>query len=323
MLLSIIVPTRNRSELLLRCLQHLQQQSSGDLEVLVMDDGSEATHRQALQTAWPQLDARFRLIELSACGASLSLGPSAVRNEGLRHAKGDLVAFCDDDDLWIDPLHTQRVLSLFAEQPELDLFIGNQRAVQVDGKAREDWLPALSAACASKPALTDGIFAVTASQLCRSGGFGHMNMLTLRKTLLARMDGGFWTRVSYEEDRDFFWRSVDAARRVAFSPRLMSQHHVPDPARRVNVSTSFSQQERWLVANMVSQHIVASVRDPDIVKLNMQYQGDLFRRLASAARADNRPAAAARLAWQALSCRFSWKWLVMCCLYSLQARSGA
>ena len=319
MLLSVIVPTRNRSDLLLRCLAHLQKQTSGAMEVLVLDDGSDAGNRQALHAGWPDQDERFRLIEVAPCGTAVSSGPSAVRNEGLRQSRGELVAFCDDDDLWIDPDHAARVQRLFAEQPELDLFLGNQRAVHVDGQTREDWLPGLTALCARLPVLAPETYTVTPSQLCRSGGFGHMNMLTLRKTLLDRIGGGFWTRVSYEEDRDFFWRAVDAARCMAYSPRLMSQHHVPDPNRRVNVSTGFSQQERWLVANMVSQHIVAAVKHPDIVQLNTLYQGDLLRRMATQTQADGRHSASARMAWQALACRFSWKWLLMCGLLTARA----
>lgn len=316
MLLSVIVPTRNRSDLLLRCLSHLQQQTSSAMEVLVLDDGSDAEHRQVLQAGWPEQDERFRLIEVAPCGTAISSGPSAVRNTGLRQSRGDLVAFCDDDDLWIDPEHAARMLQLFAEQPDLDLFLGNQRAVHVDGRTREDWLPGLTTLCTRLQPFAHDTYTVTPGQLCRSGGFGHMNMLTLRKLLLDRMSGGFWTRVSYEEDRDFFWRAVDVARRIAYSPRVMSQHHVPDPGRRVNVSTSFSEQERWLVANLVSQHIVATVKHPDIVQLNALYQGDLLRRLATAAQADRRHSAAAHLAWQALGCRFSWKWLLMCGLFS-------
>lgn len=319
MLLSVIVPTRNRSDLLLRCLAHLQQQTSRAMEVLVLDDGSDAGHRQALQAGWPEQDERFRLIEVSPCVSATSSGPSAVRNEGLRQSRGELVAFCDDDDLWIDPEHAARVLQLFAEKPELDLFLGNQRAVYVDGQTREDWLPGLTALCMRLPVMANEAYTVTPRQMCRSGGFGHMNMLTLRKSLLDRMGSGFWTRVSYEEDRDFFWRAVDAARCMAYSPRLMSQHHVPDPNRRLNVSTGFSQSERWLVANMVSQHIVATVKHPDIIKLSTRHQGDLLRRLATAAQAEARHSAATRLAWQALTCRFSWKWLLMCGVLTARA----
>jgi hypothetical protein len=177
----------------------------------------------------------------------------------------------------------------------------------------------LTALCAKLPPLGSEAFVVTPAQLCGSGGFGHMNMITMRKQLIERMGGGFWTRVSYEEDRDFFWRAVDAAKNIAYSPRVMSLHHVPDPSRRANVSTGFSQHERWLVANMVSQHIVATVRHTEIVKLNSAYQGDLLRRLATAALAEGRRSAGARLAWQALACRFSWKWLLASCLYAARA----
>jgi glycosyltransferase involved in cell wall biosynthesis len=317
--LSVIVPTRNRADLLVRCLLRLKEQTCLTMEVLLLDDGSDAAHRQALQQAWHALDERFRLIEVAPCGSTISSGPSVVRNWGVNEARGNLLAFCDDDDLWTDPDHAARVVHLFSAQPDLDLFIGNQRALHVDGRSSEDWLPALTALCAKLPPLGSEAFVVTPAQLCGSGGFGHMNMITMRKQLIERMGGGFWTRVSYEEDRDFFWRAVDAAKNIAYSPRVMSLHHVPDPSRRANVSTGFSQHERWLVANMVSQHIVATVRHTEIVKLNSAYQGDLLRRLATAALAEGRRSAGARLAWQALACRFSWKWLLASCLYAARA----
>lgn len=312
MLLSVIVPTRNRADLLLRCLKHLQQQSCRTMEVLVLDDGSDAANRQALRAAWCQLDTRFRLIEVAPTDAVTSSGPSAVRNHGLSQASGALLAFCDDDDLWTDSKHAERLIQLFTARPELELFIGNQRAVHVDGRISDDWLPGLTSICSGLPELVAEIYTITTEQLCRSGGFGHMNMLTLRKTLLDRMGDGFWSRVSYEEDRDFFWRATDAAQSIAFSPRVVCQHHVPDPSRRVNVSTSFSQQERWLVAAMVSQHIAVTVKSPAITQLCLAHEGDLLRRLALHCASHNQPAACLGFARQALGARFSFKWAAYC-----------
>ena len=89
--------------------------------------------------------------------------------------------------------------------------------------------------------------------------------------------------MGYEEDRDLFWRAADQARLVVFNPQVVCQHHVPDPAKRVNASTQFDTTERWLVALLVSQHIVAHARHPGLVKLCTHHQGDLLRRLAGAA----------------------------------------
>lgn len=315
--LSVVVPTRNRSDLLIRCLQHLQQQTCASMEVWVVDDGSDAAHQTALAAFWPQLDARFKRLEASAPGSARPSGPSVVRNLGWQTATGSVVAFCDDDDLWTDPNHAHHVVDAFAAEPQLDLYMANQRTVHVDGRTSDNWLPGLTQQLPG--GLSAPPQAVTLEQLCRMGGFGHMNMVALRRSLLERLNGGFWPRVGYEEDRDLFWRAADQARLVVFNPQVVCQHHVPDPAKRVNASTQFDTTERWLVALLVSQHIVAHARHPGLVKLCTHHQGDLLRRLAGAAKADQRVAAACRYAWQALVCRFSWKWLGVCLAYSLLA----
>jgi hypothetical protein len=54
---------------------------------------------------------------------------------------------------------------------------------------------------------TAGGYLVSANELARCGGFAQLNILALRKDLAWDI-GGFWTRTSYEEDRDFFWRAA-------------------------------------------------------------------------------------------------------------------
>ena len=88
-IVSVVVPTRGRPGALKRCLESLSRQDYGTdaFEIVVIDDGS------------PQ---PVTLPEL-ASGAPLTLhrqpqgGPAAARNHGLEHARGEYVAFIDDD----------------------------------------------------------------------------------------------------------------------------------------------------------------------------------------------------------------------------------
>ncbi|MBL7202903.1 MAG: glycosyltransferase family 2 protein [Desulfobacteraceae bacterium] len=93
MLFSVIIPTFNRRDVLLDCLDHLVRQSIGpaSLEVIVCDDGStdgtmEAINEQA--NSYP-----FSLICLSQEGT----GPASARNAGIRRAKGHFILFLNDD----------------------------------------------------------------------------------------------------------------------------------------------------------------------------------------------------------------------------------
>jgi len=92
MLVSVIVPTRNRAAALAGALASLarQEAGSGPYEVIVVDNGStDATRRVAedARTALPGLHYAYEARP----------GLHRGRHRGMREAKGDLLAFIDDD----------------------------------------------------------------------------------------------------------------------------------------------------------------------------------------------------------------------------------
>jgi GT2 family glycosyltransferase len=89
-LLSVIIPTFNRREILLRALDGLSRQSSGsDFEVLVISDGStDGTAAAVRALAVPY---RLRMVEQK------NSGPSVARNHGARLAEAPLLVYMDDD----------------------------------------------------------------------------------------------------------------------------------------------------------------------------------------------------------------------------------
>lgn len=320
-MISIIIPSRNRPALAARALAGIQAQRHTDYEVILVDDHSDESTQQAYQDIWRTLDGRYKLVRTGA-PAQAGLGPSVSRNLGIQASRGEIVAFCDDDDFWCDPDHLARVAGAFSTVPDLDLYIANQRAVDVDGHTRPDWLPELLTRTAARPKTAQGTVIVSCDDLCRSNGFAHLNILVLRKSLIERIQG-FWERISYEEDRDFFWRAVDSARTMHFNPAVIAQHNVPDHRARTNVSTAHSSSERLMFSVLVSQHILANVQHRSIAKLAGSYCGDLLRRLSLTASGAGQPHSALQFARQALAARFSIKWalyLLMLNVKSLFAR---
>lgn len=92
-LVSIIVPIYNVPEgRLRRCVASILDQSYAQLEVILVDDGSDADHMPAVESVAGN-DARIRLI------ASRHGGVSHARNAGIDAARGDWVAFVDADDV--------------------------------------------------------------------------------------------------------------------------------------------------------------------------------------------------------------------------------
>jgi len=91
---SVVVPTRRRPGLLARCLDALVASDfdPSAFEVLIVDDAaSEATRRQVDEAA---ARSRTAVRYLAATGGH---GPAAARNVGWRAARGEIIAFTDDD----------------------------------------------------------------------------------------------------------------------------------------------------------------------------------------------------------------------------------
>ncbi|NOR72208.1 MAG: glycosyltransferase, partial [Methylomarinum sp.] len=91
-LVSVIIPTLNRPESLLEALASLKAQSYQNWEAIVVNDGGVG-----MAPLIESIDVRIHYIEHCK-----SLGQSAARNTGLRFAKGDVVCFLDDDDIYLE-----------------------------------------------------------------------------------------------------------------------------------------------------------------------------------------------------------------------------
>ena len=92
--ISVIVPTYKRSELLIRCLNALLNQSigKGTYEIIVVSDGPDPITAEAIEM-W----TGFIHPKVSYYGLPERRGPAAARNYGWMKATGELVAFTDDD----------------------------------------------------------------------------------------------------------------------------------------------------------------------------------------------------------------------------------
>lgn len=87
--ISVIMPTFNGADCLRRSIEHVLAQTMGDLELIVIDDGSsDASHEIARSFG----DVRVK------CFKQSNLGQSSARNAALSRALGQYIAYCDQDD---------------------------------------------------------------------------------------------------------------------------------------------------------------------------------------------------------------------------------
>lgn len=128
LLISVIMPTRNRAELMERAVDSVRRQSYGNWELLVVDDASA-------DDTWARLeklasgDSRIRPFRFEQQRRS-----SAARNEGLDNALGDVITYLDDDNR-LDPDWLRAVAWAFNEYPETRVAFG-ARVVDDDVRHR-------------------------------------------------------------------------------------------------------------------------------------------------------------------------------------------
>ena len=99
MRVSVVLPTRERPELLARCLDHLLRQDldTAQFEILVVDDGSSREASVANHAVTARAARRRPGLAVRYLNSPDSLGPAAARNRGWRCARAPVIAFTDDD----------------------------------------------------------------------------------------------------------------------------------------------------------------------------------------------------------------------------------
>src|SRR4051794_20117562 len=89
--ISVVVPMYNVEEFLEACLESIARQTFGDLDVVMVDDGSTDS-TAAIAEAFAARDGRFRLV------SQPNGGLSKARNTGIDASSGEFLAFVDSDD---------------------------------------------------------------------------------------------------------------------------------------------------------------------------------------------------------------------------------
>jgi glycosyltransferase involved in cell wall biosynthesis len=202
--LSVVVPTYRRPRLLRRCLQALLAQTLPPqaYEVIVVDDGHEPRVRAELaEFARQPGGPRLRYL----CPAR-GRGPAVARNCGWRAARGEIVAFTDDDTI-----------------PAPDWLEQGERTLQ----AHPDWSAAAGAVEVprARPDAPPTDHELMTQGLARAE-FVTANAL-VRREALERVDG-FDERFqrAWREDSDLQFRLIELAGPVGRAPGARVQHPV-------------------------------------------------------------------------------------------------
>jgi glycosyltransferase involved in cell wall biosynthesis len=208
-LVTCIIPAFNGARYLPYAIESILAQKYRPIEILVVDDGS-TDETAAIATGFGAPVLYF---------FQPNAGPAASRNRGLMEAKGEFVAFLDQDDVW-HPEKLTRQLSRFEVRPELDLCVAHLELF---------WAPELSpnevwfrGHRLSKP--VPGY--ITGTLMARSATFEKV--------------GGFNTSLRYGDAADWFLRAAEKQAVHELLPDVLLQHRI----HQTNLATTKASESR-------------------------------------------------------------------------------
>ena len=278
---SVVVPTYRRRELLDRCLKALVSQTfDGDrYEIIVADDADDATTLQQVSQWCARTQNRPRITYVPVRGAH---GPAAARNAGWRVAKGDVVAFTDDDTLpcpdWLAQGMAAMVADVAAVAGRVHVPLPHERPSDYD---------------------------VDASRL-GDGEFVTANCFVRRDVL--RAIGGFDTRftAAWREDSDLFFSLIEARGRIISAPGAVVVH----PVRPARFAVSLAQQRKILFDALLYKKHRRLYRQKIRATPRWDYYAIVLAlcvALAAAFAGAMAVALPALIVWVALTAEFAWR----------------
>jgi len=222
--LSVVICTRDRPDVLARCLDRFLLPQSYDAEVVVVDNAPRTTGTRSVVQEFRARGLRVRRV------AEPTPGLSRARNLGLREADGDFVAFTDDDVL-VDPGWSAALRRGFARTADVGIVTGLvppaeiTTAAQAQFDRKMKWSRNLAPHVYSMRDREQYSWPFPYS----AGNFGTGANFAVRRMLALELGGfneclGAGTRTAGSEDLEMFVRMLLAGHDLAYEPSAVAWH---------------------------------------------------------------------------------------------------
>ncbi|WP_125722364.1 glycosyltransferase family 2 protein [Flavobacterium ustbae] len=123
-LVTVVIPTFNRKDYIETAIRSVAEQSYANIEIIVVDDGSNINYAESICTNFSNCKYYYKE----------NGGLSSARNYGIKLAKGEYIAFLDDDDFW-ETSKIEKQVKILLEKPFVDCVHSSVAVVDENGKA--------------------------------------------------------------------------------------------------------------------------------------------------------------------------------------------
>jgi glycosyltransferase involved in cell wall biosynthesis len=231
-IVSAVIPTRGRPELLRRAVRSALAQTLREIEVVVVIDGEDAVTRRAMAELAEE-DGRLRVVALAS-----SVGGSDARNRGVDAAAGEWIAFLDDDDEWLpSKLEAQLDAMRRATAP---LLIGTCRMIARTPGKDYVWPRRL-------PARDEqiGEYITVRRSLTRGEGYLQTSTFFVRRSLMRAQP--FKSAQLKHQDTEWVLRLGRLpGMQVVFADEVLAIHHIEEERATVSNKSNWQYSLDWV-----------------------------------------------------------------------------
>ncbi len=223
-LVTVIVCTRNRPEGLLRCLRASQNLRYPNLEFLIIDNAPADDSTMELVLELARDDARVRYVREPRPGLSVA------RNRGLREARGEFIAYTDDD-VRVDPLWVDAMMRGFRRRADVGCVTGLVASSSLERSAEQYFDARVGWSSSCEHRLFDARPSGADSRLhpYAPGVFGTGANVAFRRDAIQAIGGfdeslGAGSPTCGGEDLDAFVRVLRSGRALTYEPAALVWH---------------------------------------------------------------------------------------------------
>ena len=265
--ISVVMPTYNRIDLLPRSIESILNQTYQDFEFIIVDDGSTDGSVSLIQ-AYQKKDKRIRLIQNNK-----NRGIPYSRNRGMDAARGKYVAIMDSDD-FSEPDRLQKSMRFFQKHP--DYHAVNSVYHEMGKKGINNWVP---------PKRWEIIFNFSnyyTNLAVYDLNFVRSHHIRYDETLISAEDYDFWSKIwlaggklgmineplirlrRHRSHSEEYYQNINNVRNIV-SSRLLSRFGI-------SKEEVASLNNCELMAKMIVAPLVAKLVDPYVLNLTYRRQ---------------------------------------------------
>lgn len=214
-LVSVIIPTHNRAELVSKAVESALGQTYKNIEIIVVSDGSTDNTDDVLEEITKK-NENVKYISYHP-----NKGGNVARNTGIKNAMGKYVAFLDDDDVWLPKKLEKQVLVAESDE-KIGIVCSGSVTIDEDTGKTSEAIPEVEYESAKRILFNNDI--------------GTTSTVLVRKSILDECNG-FDEELVARQDYDLWIRMCQISN-VAVVEECLVEYHVSNSNNQISKSTN-------------------------------------------------------------------------------------